>query len=313
MRDIKNMTSEIFIDGESGTTGLVIRELLAERSDLSFISLDDSERKDLAARKAALNSCKLAVLCLPDEAAREAITLIKDPNVKVIDTSTAHRVSPNWVYGFPEMTDGQAELIKKSKRVANPGCYPTGAISLIRPLIEKSIIPRSYPITINAVSGYSGGGRPLIERFEAVTSDAPPIYFYGTALSHKHLPEMQKYIGLDNPPIFVPSVARYKQGMIVQVPIYLSKTLGVVSSPQDIYNALSQHYDGSKFINVNPLDTAQGLLEISPEKHNHSNMLEINIFSNETETQCLLTATFDNLGKGASRAAIQSISLMLDL
>ena len=146
-----------------------------------------------------------------------------------------------------------------------------------------------------------------------MTNEEPPNYFYGTALSHKHLPEMQKYIGLDNPPIFVPSVARYKQGMIVQVPIYLSKILGVVSSPQDIYNALSQHYDGSKFITVNPLDTAQGLLEISPEKHNHSNMLEINIFSNETETQCLLTATFDNLGKGASRAAIQSISLMLDL
>ena len=144
MRDIKNMTSEIFIDGESGTTGLVIRELLSERSDLSFISIDDSVRKDSVARKTALNSCKLAVLCLPDEAAREAITLIENPNVKVIDTSTAHRVSPEWVYGFPEMTDGQAELIKRSKRVANPGCYPTGAISLIRPLIEKSIIPRHF-------------------------------------------------------------------------------------------------------------------------------------------------------------------------
>ena len=188
-----------------------------------------------------------------------------------------------------------------------------GVISLIRPLIENSIIPRSYPITINAVSGYSGGGRSLIKRFEAAINDAPPIYFYGTTLSHKHLPEMQKYIGLDNPPIFVPSVARYKQGMIVQVPIYLSKSLGVVSSPQEIHNILSQHYDGSDFIIVNPLDTTQGLVEISPEKHNHSNMLEINVFSNKAQTQCLLTATFDNLGKGASRAAIQSISLMLDL
>ena len=215
------MTSEIFIDGEAGTTGLVIRELLAERSDLSFISLCDSERKNETARKNALNSCKLAVLCLPDEAAREAITLIENPNVKVIDTSTAHRVSSEWVYGFPEMTNGQAELIKKAIRVSNPGCYPTGAISLVRPLIENSIIPRSYPITINAVSGYSGGGRSLIERFETVTNDTPPIYFYGTTLSHKHLPEMQKYIGLENPPIFVPSVARYKQGMIVQVPIHL--------------------------------------------------------------------------------------------
>ena len=307
------MTSEIFIDGEAGTTGLVIKELLAERPDLSFISLNDRERKNAAARKTALNACRLAVLCLPDEAAREAINLIDNPNVKVIDTSTAHRVSPKWVYGFPEMTSGQAELIKKAKRVANPGCYPTGAISLLRPLIENSIIPPSYPITINAVSGYSGGGRPLIERFEAVTNDPPPIYFYGTTLSHKHLPEMQEYIGLDNPPIFIPSVARYKQGMIVQVPIYLSKNLGVVSSPQKIHNTLSQHYDGSEFIIVNPLDIAKGSVEISPEKHNHSNMLEINVFSNKAETQCLLTATFDNLGKGASRAAIQSISLMLDL
>ncbi len=307
------MTSEIFIDGEAGTTGLVIKELLAERSDLSFISLNDRERKNATARKTALNACRLAVLCLPDEAAREAINLIDNPNVKVIDTSTAHRVSPKWVYGFPEMTSGQAELIKKAKRVANPGCYPTGAISLLRPLIENAIIPPSYPITINAVSGYSGGGRPLIERFEAVTNDPPPIYFYGTTLSHKHLPEMQEYIGLDNPPIFIPSVARYKQGMIVQVPIYLSKNLGVFSSPQKIHNTLSQHYDGSEFIIVNPLDIAKGSVEISPEKHNHSNMLEINVFSNEAETQCLLTATFDNLGKGASRAAIQSISLMLDL
>ena len=307
------MTSEIFIDGEAGTTGLVIRELLAERSDLSFISLCDSERKNETARKNALNSCKLAVLCLPDEAAREAITLIENPNVKVIDTSTAHRVSSEWVYGFPEMTNGQAELIKKAIRVSNPGCYPTGAISLVRPLIENSIIPRSYPITINAVSGYSGGGRSLIERFETVMNDTPPIYFYGTTLSHKHLPEMQKYIGLENPPIFVPSVARYKQGMIVQVPIHLHKNLGVFSSPQKIHDTLSQHYHGSKFITVNPLDIARGSVEISPEIHNHSNMLEINVFSNKAETQCLLTATFDNLGKGASRAAIQSISLMLDL
>ena len=217
------------------------------------------------------------------------------------------------MYGFPEMTSGQVELIKKAKRVANPGCYPTGVISLIRPLIENSIIPRSYPITINAVSGYSGGGRSLIERFEASIKDAPPIYFYGTTLSHKHLPEMQKYMGLDNPPIFVPSVARYKQGMIVQVPIHLHKNLGVFSSPQKIHDTLSQHYHGSKFITVNPLDIARGSVEISPEIHNHSNMLEINVFSNKAETQCLLTATFDNLGKGASRAAIQSISLMLDL
>ena len=307
------MSVNIFIDGEAGTTGLLIRELLSGRSDLSFISLNDCERKDAKARKDALNACNLAVLCLPDEAAREAITLIDNPNVKVIDTSTAHRVSPEWVYGFPEMTTGQAELIKKAKRVANPGCYPTGAISLVRPLIENSIIPSSYPLTINAVSGYSGGGKSLIKRFEIEEDDAPAIYFYGTNLSHKHLPEMQKYIGLDNPPFFIPSVGKYMHGMIVQVPIYLTETLNTANSPQKLHEVLSQHYDESEFVTVNPLDTELTPVEISPEKLNHSNMLEINVFPNKEATQCLLTATLDNLGKGASRAAIQSMELMLDL
>ena len=307
------MSATIFIDGEAGTTGLLIRQLLVERSDLSFINLGDQERKDAKARKDALNSCDLAILCLPDEAAREAITLIENPNVKMIDTSTAHRVSAEWVYGFPEMTKGQAELIKKAKRVANPGCYPTGAISLVRPLIENSIIPSSYPLTINAISGYSGGGKPLIKRFEIEKNSAPPYYVYGTTLSHKHLPEMQQYIGLDNPPLFIPSVGKYMQGMIVQVPFYLSTSLNTLQTPGKIHDVLSQHYYGSEFITVNPLDTSRTPVELSPEKLNHSNMLEINVFSNKEETQCLLTATFDNLGKGASRAAIQSMELMLDL
>ena len=307
------MSVEIFIDGEAGTTGLIIRKLLSERSDLTFITLNDCERKDARARKDALNSCNLAILCLPDEAAREAITLIDNPNVKVIDTSTAHRVSPEWVYGFPEMTEGQADLIKKAKRVANPGCYPTGAISLVRPLIENSIIPSSYPLTINAVSGYSGGGKSLIKRFETEKNGAPPFYYYGTTLFHKHLPEMQQYIGLDTPPFFIPSVGKYMHGMIVQIPIYLRENLNTSNSPQKIHDVLSQHYGECEFVKVNPLDTARTSVEISPEKLNHSNMLEINVFSNKEETQCLLTATFDNLGKGASRAAIQSMELMLDL
>ena len=307
------MSATIFIDGEAGTTGLLIRQLLVERSDLSFINLRDQERKDAKAREDALNSCDLAILCLPDEAAREAITLITNPNVKVIDTSTAHRVSPDWIYGFPEMTRGQTELIKKAKRVANPGCYPTGAISLVRPLVENKIIPSSYPVTINAVSGYSGGGKSLIKRFEIDKNAAPPFYVYGTTLSHKHLPEMQQYIGLDNPPLFTPSVGKYMQGMIVQVPFYLSKSLNTLQTPGKIHDVLSKHYCGSEFITVNPLDMSRTPVELSPEKLNHSNMLEINVFSNKEETQCLLTATFDNLGKGASRAAVQSMELMLDL
>ena len=307
------MSGTIFIDGEAGTTGLLIRQLLVERSDLSFINLRDQERKDAKAREDALNSCDLAILCLPDEAAREAITLIANPNVKVIDTSTAHRVSPDWIYGFPEMTRGQTELIKKAKRVANPGCYPTGAISLVRPLVENKIIPSSYPVTINAVSGYSGGGKSLIKRFEIEKNAAPPFYVYGTTLSHKHLPEMQQYIGLDNPPLFTPSVGKYMQGMVVQVPIYLNKSLNTAQTPSKIHDVLSQHYYGSEFITVNPLDTSRTPVELSPEKVNNSNMLEINVFTNEEETQCLLTATLDNLGKGASGAAIQSMDLMLDL
>jgi N-acetyl-gamma-glutamyl-phosphate reductase len=307
------MSGTIFIDGEAGTTGLLIRQLLVGRSDLSFINLSDQERKDAKAREDALNSCDLAILCLPDEAAREAITLIANPNVKVIDTSTAHRISPDWVYGFPEMTRGQTELIKKAKRVANPGCYPTGAISLVRPLVENKIIPSSYPVTINAVSGYSGGGKSLIKRFEIEKNAPPPFYVYGTTLSHKHLPEMQQYIGLDNPPLFTPSVGKYMQGMIVQVPFYLSKGLNTFQTPGKIHDVLSQHYYGSEFITVNPLDMSRTPVELSPEKFNHSNMLEINVFSNKEETQCLLTATFDNLGKGASRAAVQSMELMLDL
>ena len=307
------MSGTIFIDGEAGTTGLLIRQLLVERSDLSFINLRDQERKDAKAREDALNSCDLAILCLPDDAAREAITLIANPNVKVIDTSTAHRVSPDWIYGFPEMTKGQTELIKKAKRVANPGCYPTGAISLVRPLVENKIIPSSYPVTINAVSGYSGGGKSLIKRFEIEKNAAPPFYVYGTTLSHKHLPEMQQYIGLDNPPLFTPSVGKYMQGMIVQVPFYLSKSLNTLQTPGKIHDVLSKHYYGSEFITVNPLDMSRNPVELSPEKLNDSNMLEINVFCNKEETQCLLTATFDNLGKGASRAAVQSMELMLDL
>ena len=307
------MSASIFIDGEAGTTGLLIRELLSMRTDLSFISLGESERKNNNAKKDALNSCDLAVLCLPDEAAREAVSLIDNPDVKVIDTSTAHRVSTNWVYGFPEMTNGQAELIKSAKRVANPGCYPTGAISLVRPLIENSLLPSSYPLVINAVSGYSGGGKSLIKRFESGGNSAPAFYLYGTSLKHKHLPEMQQYIGLDNPPLFSPSVARYMQGMLVQVPICLRENLNTVISPKRIHDVLAKHYEGSEFITVNPLDTTQSPVELNPEKLNHSNMLEIDVFFNKEETQCLLTATLDNLGKGASRAAIQSMELMLKL
>ena len=307
------MCATIFIDGEAGTTGLLIRELLLERSDLSFISLTDAERKVEIARKEALNSCNLAILCLPDDAAVDAVRMIQNTDVKVIDTSTAHRTLPTWVYGFPEMTKGQTEFIRTAKRVANPGCYPTGAIALVRPLIEAEILPCSYPLVVNAVSGYSGGGKSLIRRFEIEEEKAPAFYFYATSLSHKHLPEMQHYMGLDDPPLFSPSVAKYMQGMIVQVPLCLRESLNTAISPKMIHEVLSRHYDDSEFINVSPFDETRMPLELNPEKLNHSNRLEINVFSNKDETQCLLTATLDNLGKGASRAAIQSMELMLDL
>ena len=307
------MTARVFIDGEAGTTGLQIRARLADRKDLTFLGLSDAERKDPARRAEMLNAADLVVLCLPDEAAREAVALIENPEVRVIDASSAHRTSEGWTYGFAEMTAGQAEAIATAKRVTNPGCYPTGAIALIRPLIEAGLLPADVPVTVNAVSGYSGGGRKLIERHEnpeAPDYIAAPYHVYGLALRHKHVEEMRVHAGLAERPLFVPSVGRFAQGMITQVPLQLWALPGK-PSPDDLYEALRAAYQGEGFVHLAEPAESAALERLEPEALNGTNEIRLHVFGNAEHGQALLAAVYDNLGKGASGAAVQNLNLML--
>ena len=307
------MTARIFIDGEAGTTGLQIRERLIGRRDVSLISLSDAERKDTEARRRALNACDLTILCLPDSAARESVSLIDNDTTRVIDASTAHRVAAGWTYGFPEMTAGQEGAVRVATRVSNPGCYPTGAIALIRPLIEAGLLPSDFPVTVNAISGYSGGGKALIQRFEGPNgADAPAFFGYGLALTHKHLPEMQKHGLLDRAPMFAPAVGRYYKGMLVQVPLQLWALPGAPKA-ELIHEALADHFGAGGFVKVAPFGDVDPKTELNPEALNATNDMELRVFSRADSGQCLLTAVLDNLGKGASGAAVQSMNLMLDL
>ena len=307
------MTARIFIDGEAGTTGLQIRERLIGRRDISLISLSDAERKDTEARRRALNSCDLTILCLPDDAARDSISLIDNDRTRVIDASTAHRTASDWTYGFPEMTAGQADAVRGAMRISNPGCYPTGAIALIRPLVEAGLIPKDFPLTVNAISGYSGGGKALIQRFEdPVGNTEPAFYAYGLGLTHKHLPELHRHTLMQHAPLFVPGVGRYYKGMLVQVPLQLWALPGA-PGPEMIQQAFADHYTGGGFVSVAPLVGDASKIELNPEAMNATNQLEIRVFSRPEVGQCLLTAVFDNLGKGASGAAVQSRHLLLDL
>ena len=307
------MPKTVFIDGEVGTTGLQIRQRLAARGDLSLKSLPESQRKDPEARSALLNEVDLAVLCLPDDAAREAVSLIKNPEVKVIDASTAHRVDPNWVYGFPEAIVGQQEAIAGTTRVSNPGCYPTGAIALLRPLTDGGLIPQETPITIHAVSGYTGGGRKMIEAYEDKANDhytEDPIRPYGLGLQHKHVPEMRHYCGLAHDPLFSPSVGRYAQGMIVNIPVHLWALPEQVTL-QRLYDCLADHYSGQHFVSIVGQKEVEALQHIEPQVHNDTNHMSLYVFGNERQGQVLLTAVLDNLGKGASGAAVQNLNIML--
>lgn len=307
------MSARIFIDGEAGTTGLQIRERLVRRRDVTLISLSDAERKNTDARRSALNECDLAILCLPDDAARESVSLIDNDRTKVIDASTAHRTAPGWVYGFPEMTAGQSEAVRTATRVSNPGCYPTGAISMIRPLVEAGMVPSGFPLTVNAISGYSGGGKALIQRFEGPGGAAEPAFYgYGLTLAHKHLPEMRKHALLDHPPLFAPSVGRYYKGMLVQVPLQLW-ALPDTPTPAEVHAILTEHYRDGGFVSVAPLAPVDAKGELDPEALNATNEMRIQVFGRDDTGQCLITAVLDNLGKGASGAAVQSMNLMLDL
>ena len=304
------MTHTIFIDGEAGTTGLEIRERLEARPDLELLLLGD-QRRDVEARREALNGADAVILCLPDDAAMEAVAMIENPRVKVIDASTAHRVAPGWTYGFPEMDAGQRAAVAGSTRVSNPGCYPTGFIALMRPLVKAGLVPTDHPVSVNAVSGYSGGGKAMIAEFEAPGATTAHRA-YGLTLQHKHVPEMTRHAGLSRPVLFAPAVGNYRQGMLVEVPLHLS-ALPETPSIERLHGALVEAYAGARFVEVADLETTEAMTGIEPERLNGTNRLRLHVFGDRGGEQARLVALLDNLGKGASGAAVQNLNLMLGL
>ncbi len=307
------MTAKVFIDGEAGTTGLQIRARLESRTDVRLMSLAETDRKDAGARAEMLNVADLAILCLPDQAAREAVAMIENTALRVIDASTAHRSDPDWVYGLPELDAGQPGRIGAAARVTNPGCYALASVALLHPLIAAGLLPVDYPLAINAVSGYSGGGRKLIEAFEgqgSATHAASPFRVYALGLTHKHVPEIQMRGGLGHRPLFVPSVGRFRQGMIVLVPLQLRALPGRPSAA-DLHAALAAHYRGRRFVTVAALEDTLGMDHLDPEGLNGTNEARLHVFANEAEGHVVLAALLDNLGKGASGQAVQNMNLML--
>ena len=297
------MTQTVFIDGGAGTTGLEIAERLAGRSEFELVVLGEEQRKDADARRAALNDSDFAILCLPDDAARDAVAMIDEGSkTRVIDASTAHRVASGWIYGFPEIVGRQ--VLAGAQRVSNPGCYPTGFLALIAPLVRKKLLSRDWAFTVNAVSGYSGGGKALIGRFEEDTDIS--FMAYALKLGHKHIPEMQQKAGLTHPPVFSPAVIPAFRGMVVEVPLAL-EAMRAAAKPEEMRAALAEYYADSPVVHV--ADEAPGELLIR-KSDEPSDRLTLHVFSDEAGDQARLVAVLDNLGKGASGAAVQSLNLM---
>ena len=305
---------KIFVDGQEGTTGLEINERLQNRNDVEILKISQDKRKDIDERKKYINQADIVFLCLPDDAAKESVSLIENPSTRVIDASTAHRVADGWVYGIPELSDNHRKNIENAKRLSNPGCFPTGFNILMYPLVSENIVPKDYPATCHSITGYSGGGRRLIETFESDENkeklNSPS--FYALGLRHKHLPEMQKHSGLFNPPIFTPIISKYYRGMTVAIPIYVDK-LNIKKTAEEISLFYKNYYHGQNFVKVKDFNI-QNELEwgyLNAEGCNYTNNLEIFVFGDDR--QILVAARLDNLGKGASGAAVQNMNIMLGL
>ena len=305
------MIHRVFVDGQEGTTGLRIHEYLARRADVEVLRIDADRRKDSAERARLLNAADVAFLCLPDAAAREAAALVTNPATCLIDASTAHRTEPGWVYGLPELAPGQRELLRRSKRIANPGCHASAFILLLRPLVDAGLVPADLPVTASSITGYSGGGRKMIEQYQAggdarLTSPRP----YGLKLAHKHVPEMAAHAGLSVRPAFMPIVANFYKGLSVHVPLHLAQLRRGTSGPQ-VHAAFERRYGGERFIRVMPLSDPATLEDgyFDVQATNDTNRVDIFVFA--SDSQVLLMARLDNLGKGASGAAVQAMNVHL--